>query len=226
MMKPLAQISYEKQWFALEDCFAILEDIPFQRPTKTRVTDAWGDPGPDVYTALRGIPAWRLCRDHERDSRVPGVGQVPHGVHQETLWSQGPFFQRGGGEKFGNRTTSGPVQCEGHAEYRNSCGPYEQGGLWVEGKQEGAMPHSLELPTGASIEGSILPTENSVVKFNPKRLHKSMPWTGHEMDHHSLCQPRIFPTTRGWRTTAARLRLPRPQQGAVQSSSTTTSGGV
>ena len=112
------------------------------------------------------------------DSRVPGVGQVPHGVHQETLWSQGPFFQRGGGEKFGNRTTSGPVQCEGHAEYRNSCGPYEQGGLWVEGKQEGAMPHSLELPTGASIEGSILPTENSVVKFNPKRLHKSMPWTG------------------------------------------------
>eukprot|EP00439_Symbiodinium_sp_Y106_P004232 s10784_g1.t1 len=75
MMKPLAQVSYEKQWYALEDCFAILEDTPFKKPNKTRVTEAWGDPGPDV-------------------------------------------------------------------------------------------------------EGSIVPTENRVVKFNPRKLHKSLPWSG------------------------------------------------
>ena len=34
VMKPLAQVSHERQWYALEDCFATLEDIPFRNQPK------------------------------------------------------------------------------------------------------------------------------------------------------------------------------------------------
>ena len=47
-----------------------------------------------------------------------------------------------------------------------SCGAYEQGGLWVEGVHEDAAPQPLSLPNGEQIEGSVVPTENRVVKFN------------------------------------------------------------
>ena len=59
-----------------------------------------------------------------------------------------------------------------------SCGAYEQGGLWVEGVHEDAAPQPLTLPHGKQIEGSVVPTENRVVKLNPRQLHKSMPWKG------------------------------------------------
>ena len=51
-MKTLAQVSIEKEWFALEDCVAILEDIRFKKPNKTRAPGAWGTADPEVYAAF------------------------------------------------------------------------------------------------------------------------------------------------------------------------------
>ena len=51
-MKTLAQVSGEKEWFSIEDCLAILEDIPFRKPNKTRAQETWGEADPEVYVVF------------------------------------------------------------------------------------------------------------------------------------------------------------------------------
>ena len=178
MMKPLAQISFEKQWYSLEDCFAILEDTTFKKPTKTRDAGAWGDPGPDAYAVFGA---------YQHGSFV-GITKATR-EYPELVKYLTAFIARHSGvkDKFTSVVVARNLETGLHRDRYNvsgmrniviSCGAYEQGGLWVEGVHEDAAPQPLSLPNGEQIEGSVVPTENRVVKFNPRQLHKSMPWKG------------------------------------------------
>ncbi|CAE7711468.1 GIP [Symbiodinium sp. CCMP2592] len=178
VMKPLAQVSHEKQWYALEDCFAILEDTPFKKPSKTRNTEAWGDPGPDVYVTFGAY----------QHGNFTGVTNATRD-YPELVQYLTAFIRRHSGESdpFTSVVVARNLETGLHRDRYNvngmrniviSCGAYEQGGLWVEGFHDGLESMSLTLPNGQKVDGSVVPTENQVVKFNPRRLHKSLTWKG------------------------------------------------
>eukprot|EP00439_Symbiodinium_sp_Y106_P072982 s3287_g13.t1 len=153
MMKPLAQISFEKQWYSLEDCFAILEDTTFKKPTKTRDAGAWGDPGPDAYAVFGA---------YQHGSFV-GITKATR-EYPELVKYLTAFIARHSGvkDKFTSVVVARNLETGLHRDRYNvsgmrniviSCGAYEQGGLWVEGVHEDAAPQPLSLPNGEQIEG-------------------------------------------------------------------------
>ena len=178
MMKPLAQISHERQWYSLEDCFAILEDTPFRKPNKTRVTEAWGDPGPDVYMTFGA---------YQHGSFVGLTNATREYSQLVTYLTAFVRNHSGTADPFTSLVVARNLETGLHRDRYNvsgrrniviSCGTYEQGGLWVEGVHEGMNPEPMTLPDGKQIGGSVIPTKDYVVKFNPRRLHKSLPWEG------------------------------------------------
>ncbi|CAE7691977.1 unnamed protein product [Symbiodinium sp. CCMP2592] len=145
LMKPLAQVSHERQWIALEDCFAILEDTPFKRPTKTRNTEAWEDPGPDIYATFGAY----------QHGNFTGVTNATRD-YPELVQYLTAFIRRHSGESdpFPSVVVARNLETGLHRDRYN-----------VNGMRN-------------IVDDSVVPTENQVVKLNPRRLHKSLPWKG------------------------------------------------
>ncbi|CAE7319100.1 GIP [Symbiodinium sp. CCMP2592] len=160
LMKPLAQVSHEKQWYALEERRGL------------------GDPGPDVYATFGAY----------QHGNFTGVTNATRD-YPELVQYLTAFIRRHSGESdpFTSVVVARNLETGLHRDRYNVngmrniviwCGAYEQGGLWVEGFHDGFESMSSTLPDGQKVDGSVVPTENQVVKFNPRRLHKSLPWKG------------------------------------------------
>eukprot|EP00439_Symbiodinium_sp_Y106_P083529 s1339_g23.t1 len=178
MMKPLAQISHERQWYSLEDCFAILEDTPFKKPNKTRMTEAWGDPGPDVYMTFGAYQHGSFVGVTNATREYGELVRYLTAFVRKHSGVKDPFTSLVVARNLGTGLHRDSYNVRGRRNVVISCGPYEQGGLWVEGRCEGLASQLQILPDGNQIEGSVVPTKNQVVKFNPRQMHKSLPWEG------------------------------------------------
>ena len=72
----------------------------------------------------------------------------------------------------------GPVQHEGVPELRAHSRKHHWRWNWQEGSYDGAPAVIVEVGAGERKSGYILPVLNQVVQVDPKRLHKTMPWSG------------------------------------------------
>ena len=58
-----------------------------------------------------------------------------------------------------------------------TVGNFSGGGIWQEGSCEGAERVSIETVQGNVIDGFVSSVRNQVVRVDPKKLHKTMPWS-------------------------------------------------
>ena len=176
--KTLSQIALEKQWFSLEDCLSIVEDIPFKRPNQTRVADAWGDPGPDVYVAFGAyqhggfVGVTKATQEYDHLTRyLVKFLKIHAGISD-------PFSSIVLAKNLGTSLHRDKYNIDGRRNVVVTFGPCEDGGLWVEGEHGDYPQQSQRLSDGTEVIGTVLPTKDCVTKFDPRRLHCSIPWTG------------------------------------------------
>ena len=62
--------------------------------------------------------------------------------------------------------------------YVLTLGDFQGGGIWQEGLPGGHSRVSVESSSGTVLEGFVLPVKRRNMEVDPKRLHRTMPWTG------------------------------------------------
>ena len=164
--------------FSMEDCLEVLETEAFVKTRKQRTT-AWRDNGPPpVHTTIGAF------------QRGPFVGLTNATDRHEPLARYlAEFMKRRCGDQcvFTSFTVARDLCTEVHSDrfnMRNSTnyvltlGDFEGGGVWVEGEVDNMAMVSVETPSGEILQGHVLPVKDRIVRVDPKRLHRTMPWSG------------------------------------------------
>ena len=177
-MKSLAQVSWEREWFSLDDCLHLLEDISFRKPNQTRVANAWGDPGPDVYVAFGayqhgGFVALTKATEHFEYLTKYLVGFLKHHAG-----AGDPFTSVVVARNLGTKLHKDKYNIHGRRNITISFGSFSGGGVWIEGEHGDHPRQEQQLPNGDVACGTVLPSKDAILKFDPRRWHSSMPWTG------------------------------------------------
>ncbi|CAE7357932.1 GIP, partial [Symbiodinium sp. KB8] len=164
--------------FSMQDCLEVLEGERF-RKTKKQRSLAWGahDP-PPVHTTLgayqRG-PWSGITTATQRHLSLTKylVALLKHHCGEET--------------SFTSMTVARNLCTDAHKDRFNlrssrnlvvTVGNFEGGGIWQEGRCEGAPRVSVQMGESTFVEGYVQPVKDRVVQVDPKKLHKTMPWTG------------------------------------------------
>ena len=177
-MKSLAQVSWEREWFSLDDCLHLLEDTPFRKPNQTRVANAWGDPGPDVYVAFGayqhgGFVGLTKATEHFEYLTKYLVGFLKHHAG-----AGDPFTSVVVARNLGTKLHKDKYNIHGRRNITISFGSFSGGGVWIEGEHGDHPRQEQQLPNGDVACGTVLPSKDAILKFDPRRWHSSMPWTG------------------------------------------------
>ncbi|CAE7666959.1 GIP, partial [Symbiodinium necroappetens] len=177
-MKSLAQVSWEREWFSLDDCLHLLEDTPFRKPNQTRVANAWGDPGPDVYVAFGayqhgGFVGLTKATEHFEYLTKYLVGFLKHHAG-----AGDPFTSVVVARNLGTKLHKDKYNIHGRRNITISFGSFDGGGVWIEGEHGDYPRQEQQLPNGDVVCGTVLQSKDAILKFDPRRWHSSMPWTG------------------------------------------------
>ena len=62
--------------------------------------------------------------------------------------------------------------------YVLTLGSFQGGGIWQQGESKEFPTVSVETPSGDVLVGHVMPVQKRIVQVNPKKLHRTMPWTG------------------------------------------------
>ncbi|CAE7296203.1 GIP, partial [Symbiodinium sp. KB8] len=176
--KTLAQVSMEREWFSLGDCLSVVEDIPFKKPNQTRVADAWGDPGPDVYVALGAYQHGSFVGITNATRRYSWLTKYLAEFLKVHAGTGDPFTSIVLAKNLGTRLHRDKYNIDGRRNIVVTFGSCNEGGLWVEGEHDEYPRLPQRLSDGVDVQGTVLPSKGNVVKFDPRRLHCSTSWTG------------------------------------------------
>ena len=176
--KTLAQVSMEREWFSIEDCFSVVEDIPFKKPNQTRVADAWGDPGPDVYVALGAYQHGSFVGITKATRRYSWLTKYLAEFLKVHAGTGDPFTSIVLAKNLCTSLRRDKYNIDGRRNIVVTFGSCDEGGIWVEGEHDEYPRLPQRLPNGAEVQGTVLPSKRNVVKFDPRRLPCSIPWTG------------------------------------------------
>ncbi|CAE7314814.1 GIP, partial [Symbiodinium sp. CCMP2592] len=175
---PLAELYLCEGRFSMSDCLAVLESERF-RKTKKQRTAAWqaNDP-PSVHTTLGAY------------QRGPWTGVTTATARHGGLASYlAAMLKHHGGDnmEFSSLTVAKDLNTDAHKDRFNmrgsrnyvlTLGNFKEGGIWQEGTSEGYPTVHMELGSGEHRAGYVEPVRNKVVQVDPKKLHKTMPWSG------------------------------------------------
>ena len=164
--------------FSMEDCLNVLEAEQFKKTQKQR-SSAWkeNDP-PPVHTTLGAY------------QRGPFVGITNATKKHEALSKYLSEFMRrqvGSEVSFSSFTVAKDLCTDVHSDrfnLRNSTnyvltlGSFEGGGIWQQGTSDEFAKVSVESSQGEVFEGFVMPVKAKIVRVDPKRLHRTMPWIG------------------------------------------------
>ena len=164
--------------FSMEDCLSVLEAEQFKKTQKQR-SSAWkeNDP-PPVHTTLGAY------------QRGPFVGITNATQKHEALSKYLSEFMRrqvGSEVSFSSFTVAKDLCTDVHSDrfnLRNSTnyvltlGSFEGGGVWQQGMSDEFAKVLVESSQGEILEGFVMPVKAKIVRVDPKRLHRTMPWTG------------------------------------------------
>ena len=64
------------------------------------------------------------------------------------------------------------------SNYVLTLGDFQGGGIWQQGSTDEFAKVDVESAQGEVLQGYVMPVRNRIVKVDPKRLHRTMPWTG------------------------------------------------
>ena len=164
--------------YSMEDCLEVLEAEPFVKTKKMRHS-AWGENGiPPVHTTLGAY------------QRGPYVGLTNATERHENLVRYLTELMRrhcDEGCEYTSFTVARDLCTEVHSDrfnLRNSTnyvltlGDFEGGGVWQEGPPGNSSEVAVESPSGQILQGFVMPVKNQIVRVDPKRLHRTMPWIG------------------------------------------------
>ncbi|CAE7621651.1 unnamed protein product [Symbiodinium sp. CCMP2592] len=174
----LAAEYVESGCYSMDECLRVLESEPFLKTKKQRTT-AWKENGPPpIHTTLGAY------------QRGPYVG-VTNATrrHCSLALYLTEFLKRHCGEQceFTSLTVARDLNTEVHSDrfnLRNSTnyvltlGNFQGGGVWVEGEATDFAKVAVESSPGEILQGHVLPVHNRIVQINPKKLHRTMPWSG------------------------------------------------
>ena len=168
----------EAERYSMADCLRVLESEPFVKTRKMRAS-AWKENGPPpVHTTIGAY------------QRGPFVGiTTATERHDQLARYLTEFLRRQCGTEceFTSFTVARDLCTEVHSDrfnLRNSInyvltlGDFEGGGIWVEGEANDYAEVSVESSPGRVLQGYVLPVKNCIVQVDPKRLHRTMPWSG------------------------------------------------
>ena len=174
----LASRFEEEGRYSMEDCLRVLESEPFVKTKKQRAT-AWKEnTPPPVHTTLGAY------------QRGPFVGLTTATSRHEDLTRYIVRFLKehcGSSCEFTSITIARDLYTEVHRDHfnlRNSAnyvltlGDFQGGGIWQQGSTDEFARVDVESAQGEVLEGYVMPVRNCIVKVDPKRLHRTMPWTG------------------------------------------------
>ena len=164
--------------FSMRDCLEVLESEPFRKTKKQRALAWKGNEPPTVHTTLGAY------------QRGPWTGVTTatrrHGSLTKYLTAM--FRHHCGHEiEFSSMTVAKDLCTDAHKDrfnLRNSrnlvltVGEFEGGGIWQEGEREGFPCMAVQTSEDTVVKGYVMPVKNVIVKVDPKKLHKTMPWTG------------------------------------------------
>ncbi|CAE7662849.1 unnamed protein product, partial [Symbiodinium sp. CCMP2592] len=164
--------------YSMEDCLKVLESEPFVKTRKQRAT-AWGGNGPPpIHTTLGAY------------QRGPHVGVTnATGRHSALSHYLAEFMKKSCGEscEFTSITVARDLCTDVHCDrfnMRNSTnyvltlGEFKGGGIWQQGSNAEFADVAVETASGDVLQGHVIPVKDRVVKVDPKRLHRTMPWEG------------------------------------------------
>ncbi|CAE7778026.1 unnamed protein product [Symbiodinium sp. CCMP2592] len=174
----LAAEYVEAGCYSMDECLRVLESEPFVKTRKQR-TSAWKENGPPpIHTTLGAY------------QRGPFVGTTSATKrHHSLALYLTEFLKRhcGGQCEFTSLTVARDLNTEVHSDrfnLRNSTnyvltlGDFQGGGVWVEGEAGNYAKVSVESTPGEILQGHVLPAKNRIVQIDPKKLHRTMPWSG------------------------------------------------
>ena len=164
--------------FSMGDCLLVLESEQFVKTRKQRQS-AWKENAPPpVHTTLGAY------------QRGPFVG-VTNGTrrHEDLVRYLTEFMVRHSGAhcSFTSLTVARDLCTGVHSDRFNlrdsrnfvlTLGDFQGGGIWQEGVPEGQSKVGVESASGTALQGYVLPVKDRIVEVDPKRLHRTMPWTG------------------------------------------------
>ena len=164
--------------FSMSDCLEVLESEPFRKTRKQRALAWKGNEPPTVHTTLGAY------------QRGPWTGVTTatrrHGSLTKYLTAM--FRHHCGQEvEFSSMTVAKDLCTDAHKDrfnLRNSrnlvltVGEFEGGGIWQEGEHEGSPSMAVQTTEDTVVKGYVMPVKDVVVKVDPKKLHKTMPWAG------------------------------------------------
>ena len=174
----LAQEYLREERFGMEDCLRVLEAERFLKTRKQRASAWKGNQPPPVHTTLGAY------------QRGPwsGVTTATSRHRSLTEYLVAMFKYHCGAEvTFTSMTVARDLCTDAHRDKFNlkssenhviTVGNFTGGGIWQEGHRDGAPLVSVETEGGHVVEGFVSPVHNRVVQVDPKKLHKTMPWSG------------------------------------------------
>ena len=174
----LATVYLREGRFSMEDCLRVLESEPFRKTRKQRALAWRGNEPPLVHTTLGAY------------QRGPWTGITNATArHQELTAYLTAVMKYHTGESmvFTSMTVARDLHTEAHRDRFNmrtsrnyvlTVGNFSGGGIWQEGSSEGASSVAIQTGPDETKVGFVLPVRNQVVQVDPKKLHKTMPWSG------------------------------------------------
>ena len=174
----LAQEYLRDGRFSMRDCLDVLEGESFRKTKKQRALAWKGNEPPAVHTTLGAY------------QRGPwtGVTSATNRHNSLTKYLAAMFRHHCGEEAvFSSMTVAKDLCTDAHKDrfnLRNSrnlvltVGEFEGGGIWQEGEREGFPSLSVQTSEGKVVKGYVMPVKDAIVKVDPKKLHKTMPWAG------------------------------------------------
>ncbi|CAE7413089.1 GIP [Symbiodinium sp. CCMP2592] len=175
---PLAEQYLREGRFSMSDCLAVLESERFRKTKKQRAA-AWqaNDP-PSIHTTLGAY------------QRGPWTGVTTATTRHEALAAYLTAMLKhheGKDVVFSSFTIAKDLNTDAHKDRFNmrgsrnyvlTLGNFKNGGIWQEGVNDGYPAVSMELGSGEHRMGYVEPVHNKIVQVDPKKLHKTMPWSG------------------------------------------------
>ena len=156
----------------------MLEDIQFRKPNQTRVANAWGDPGPDVYVALGAYQHGGFVGLTKATENFEYLTKYLVSFLKHHAGVGDPFTSVVVARNLGTKLHKDKYNISGRRNITISFGSFSGGGVWIEGEHGEYPRHEQQLPNGDVVCGTVLPGKDAILRFDPRRWHSSMPWTG------------------------------------------------
>ncbi|CAE7279098.1 GIP [Symbiodinium microadriaticum] len=117
-----------------------------------------------------------LEAEQRNSSRRPKNSEVPRGRRMIRL--QCTLRWEPTSEDLCTDVHSDRFNLRNSTNYVLTLGSFEGGGIWQQGTSDEFAKVSVESSQGEVLEGFVMPVKAKIVRVDPKRLHRTMPWIG------------------------------------------------